>query len=116
MDCTVIRGYFDRVLIEAPPYSGIFEPGRRTLTGARHRNGDLRCMTASMVVEYLGIDRASLKRPGDSVVVDSKGIFDPITPVDISMHTRLIFNVVSQPVRVLMGACALESRNPKNKE
>lgn len=111
MTCTVTRAHFGRILIEAEGHrSGVFEPGRRTLTGAKHRNGEFRCMSANSVLDYLGIERASLRNVYDSVTVDDKGIFDPLTPVDISMHAKSVFNVVSVPVQTLMGACALEGR------
>lgn len=110
MMCRVTRGHFGRLLVSAEGHrSAVFEPGRRTLTGARHRNGEHMCLTAATAARYL-LGDLKLPEPYDSVEVDDKGIFDPLSPVDISQHARFVFNVVSVPVRVLMGACALETK------
>jgi hypothetical protein len=114
MKCTVTMGYFGRVLIEAKDergkWSGLFEPGRRTLTAARNRNGELRMLTAVGVLDYLGVPRDQLCAPYDSMELDDRGIFGELTPVDLSQQARFVFNIISQPVHVLMGACALETR------
>jgi hypothetical protein len=112
--CTVTSGYFGRVLVEARdargPWSAIFEPGRSTLTAARKQNGELRRLTAVTVLDYLGVARALLDCPYGKVEVDDRGIFGELTPVDLSQQARFVFNIISQPASVLMGACALEGR------
>lgn len=121
MQCKLVRGHDGTYRLTAQTdkgvQSGFFEPGRRTLTGAKHRNGELRAMTASMLRAYLGVEPGQLVEPYDEIEVDDRGIFDPLSPVDISMHAKTVYHVVDVPVRVLMGACALESRKqPKERD
>ncbi len=117
MQCTVRMGFMGRVLIEARdergPWSGIFEPGRPTLTAARNKFGELRKLTAITVLDYLHVERNLLTKPYDTVEVDDRGIFGELTPVDLSQQARWVFNIISQPASVLMGACALEMRREK---
>ena len=116
MICKLTRGHMGTYRLDHPDgRSGYFEPGRRTLTGAKHRNGELRCLTASMLRGYLGLEAQQCQDPYDTADVDDKGIFDELTPVDISMHCKYVYHVVDVPVRTLMGACALEGRKPENR-
>lgn len=117
MICKLTRGHKGTYRFDHPDgRSGYFEPGRRTLTGAKHRNGEHRCMSAAMLRAYLGLEPWQCVKPYDTVSVDDKCIFDVLTPVDISMHCKFIYHIVDVPVRTLMGACALEGRKPGNKD
>lgn len=111
MTCKLVRGHFGTYRLNHPDgRSCFFEPGRRTLTGARHRDSQHRAMTASMVRAYLGVGVDQCLEPYDQIDVDDKGIFDPLTPVDISMHAKTVYHCVDTSTRVLLGACALEGR------
>lgn len=112
MRITVTLGYDGHILVDGDNHNGAtFVPGLRTLTGARHRDGTLRAMTAAMLMEYLGIERAQLQKRYDQVVLDDdKGIFDPITAVDIDQNSHRIAGTIAVPVRTLMGVCALNSK------
>jgi len=118
MKCKLIRGHMGHLLLVGEEHhSGIFVPGRRTLTGARRRNGELRAMSARMLLDYLGVVPSILKEPYDSLELESdRGIFDPLTPVDLSQHASRIFGHVSLSVPILMGACALESKQWKKEK
>lgn len=112
----IVRGHDGTYRLNHPDgRSGYFEPGRRTLTGAKHRNGDLRAMTAGMLRTYLGLEPDQCLKPYETADVDDKGVFDELTPVDISMHAKTVYHVVDVPVRTLMGACALEGRKSPKK-
>ena len=117
MKCTVTAGFFGRVLIEARDergnWSGLFEPGRPTLTAARNKFGEFRKLTAVTVLDYLGVERDLLDEPYSKVEVDDRGIFGELSAVDLSQHARWVFNIITQPASVLMGACALEMKKAR---
>jgi hypothetical protein len=68
------------------------------MTGARHRNGTLRCETAASVARYLGI--RDLKE-GEERMVEDKGIFDAFDAVDMYQNRRRCHGTINVPLRIL---------------
>ena len=111
MRITVTLGYDGTVLIDGENgMHGIFKPDRRTLTGAKHRNGENRCDTASTIKRYLNIGQ-QLKRVKDKIELeDDKGIFNKINAVEYYQHCKRCYYAVTVPVTVLAGAAKLLER------
>ena len=102
MKCTVTLGYHGTIHVrgvtsDGKP-SGVFQPGRRTFTGAKHRNGANMCLTASTVQRYLG---TKLLVRGHKAHVDDKGLFNRIDPVDIYHYGRKCYGIITVPLKTL---------------
>lgn len=110
MKCTAAKGYLGTIYIVAEDgRSAYFQPGRRTLTGARHRNGQCMCLTAAEVRRYLKLDQ--LRNVRDSMELeDDKHIFDELSAIDVDMHAKRCYNTVSLPLSVLRGAVHLSRK------
>ena len=102
MKCTVTLGYRGTIHVrgvtsDGKP-SGVFQPGRRTFTGAKHRNGANMCLTAASVQRYLGV---KLTKVGETADVEDKDLFARIDPVDIYHYGRKCYGIITVPLKTL---------------
>ena len=77
------------------------------MTGARDRNGRIRCLSSSTVKRYLNIT-GKLRRVKQKIEIpDDKGIFNELNAVDIYQNARYCYSTVTVALTVLGGACKL---------
>lgn len=102
MRITIRQGYNGVVHVTGlGKLSGVFQPGRKTFTGAKDKYGANRCLTASAVKRYFGA-ADQLQVPGDLVMLDDdKGLFDRVSPVDLYQYGRKCYAIITVPLRVL---------------
>ena len=108
MKCIARLGYDKTIHLTGEDGSyATFQTGRRTMTGARDRNGRIRCLTSSTVQRYLNI-KGSLRRVKQKIELeDDKGIFNELNAIDIYQNARRCHSTVTVALTVLGGACKL---------
>jgi len=99
-----IRGHRGAIhLVAEGGHAAWFYPRRPILTGARHRNGRAMRHTASTLARYLQLDLG--RNVGDRCEVPSmKGVFDPITVIDIRENHTRVYGLVPTAPNILAGA------------
>ena len=102
MKCIVTLGYSGTIHVQGVTGdgkpSGVFQPGRRTFTGAKNRKGENLRLTASSVQRYLGI---KLTKLGETAHVEDKGLFDRIDPVALYQYGRKCYGIITVPLKTL---------------
>lgn len=108
MEIVVTKGYYSAILVEAPDGRiGVFRAGQQTLTGARDKHGACRCLSASTLLKYLGVRLPPTLRA--YMLADDKGIFNPISAVDISQNAHCK-GVVGVTLQAMVGAARLAKK------
>jgi len=101
----LIRGHFGSVCLwrTSDGHHAWFADGRRTLTGSKNRNGELRCFTARELVRFLLGPTVRLPaRPRSyRTVHDIKGIFDPVSWHDAGPCLKRCHGSVPLPMYTL---------------
>lgn len=97
----MIRGHFGNVCLVRSDGTHVWFPnGRRTLTGARDRNGQLRCLTARELVRFLHVELPRKVR-SSVAVPDARGIFDQPPWRDIVPHLKRVHATIPLDLHTL---------------
>ena len=110
MKCTATLIHDGHIMLRTEDgREAFFRPGKATLTGARHRNNQLMCLTAVGVRRFLQLNQLRKFRDSTELETD-KGIFDAITAIELDMNAKRCYDHIPVGLHVLRGACYLAEK------